>query len=145
MKLEQMTFQHGGRLRDYQAEGVLWLLATHVNKRSPILADEMGLGKTIQTAAYINMVQTTLHCRGPYLIVAPLSTIPHWQREFSGWTDMNMIVYHGSAEDREVIHKYEFAFECDRPQDGIGMNQKYLKNATIAQLPGLKRYGWHRL
>ncbi len=126
-QLEEMKFKNGGQLRDYQAEGVSWLLANHVNKRSAILADEMGLGKTIQTAAYVYMVNTALCCRGPFLIVAPLSTIPHWQREFDGWTGMNTIVYHGSANDREVIREYEFAFECDRPRGGIGFNQRYLK------------------
>lgn len=126
-KLEEMTFQNGGKLRDYQAEGVSWLLANHTNKRSAILADEMGLGKTIQTATYIYMVHSLLCSRGPFLIVAPLSTIPHWQREFLGWTGMNTIVYHGSAKDREVIREFEFPFECDRPQGGIGMNQRYLK------------------
>ncbi len=126
-RLEEMTFQNGGKLRDYQAEGVSWLLANHINKRSAILADEMGLGKTIQTATYIYMVHSLLCSRGPFLIVAPLSTIPHWQREFLGWTGMNTIVYHGSAKDREVIREFEFPFECDRPQGGIGMNQRYLK------------------
>ncbi len=126
-KLEEITFKNGGQLRDYQAEGVSWLLANHVNKRSAILADEMGLGKTIQTATYIHMINTALSCRGPFLIIAPLSTIPHWQREFTGWTNMNTIVYHGSADNRNIIREYEFAFECDRPQDGLGFNQRYLK------------------
>ena len=133
--IEEKTFCNGGKLRNYQAEGVSWLLANHVNKRSAILADEMGLGKTIQTAAYIYTVSTLLRCRGPFLIIAPLSTIPHWQREFSGWTDLNTIVYHGSAEDREVIREYEFAFECDRPQDGIGLNQKYLRKCHKRTTP----------
>jgi SNF2 family DNA or RNA helicase len=43
-ELEDHTFENGGQLRDYQAEGVSWLMANHVNKRSSILADEMGLG-----------------------------------------------------------------------------------------------------
>ena len=43
--LEGRIFKNGGQLRDYQAEGVSWLLANHINKRSAILADEMGLGK----------------------------------------------------------------------------------------------------
>ncbi len=33
--------------------------------------------------------------RGPFLVIAPLSTIVHWQREFEAWTDINAIVYHG--------------------------------------------------
>jgi SNF2 family DNA or RNA helicase len=30
--------------------------------------------------------------RGPFLIIAPLSTIPHWKREFNNWTDINAVV-----------------------------------------------------
>lgn len=43
-ELEQRVFKNGGQLRDYQAEGVSWLMSNHLNKRSSILADEMGLG-----------------------------------------------------------------------------------------------------
>ena len=31
----------------------------------------------------------------PFLVIAPLSTIHNWQREFETWTDMNVLVYHG--------------------------------------------------
>lgn len=40
--LEQHVFKNGGRLRDYQAEGVSWMMANFINKRCSILADEMG-------------------------------------------------------------------------------------------------------
>jgi len=43
-ELENHVFKNGGQLRDYQAEGVSWLMANHANDRSSILADEMGLG-----------------------------------------------------------------------------------------------------
>lgn len=55
----------------------------------------MGLGKTIQSLTFINAVHE-YGVRGPFLVIAPLSTIPNWQREFEGWTDLNVIVYHGS-------------------------------------------------
>jgi SNF2 family DNA or RNA helicase len=42
--LEEKVFKNGGQLRDYQAEGVAWLMSNHINNRSSILADEMGLG-----------------------------------------------------------------------------------------------------
>ncbi len=45
--------------------------------------------------------------RGPFLVIAPLSTIPHWKREFENWTDMNAIVYHGNAESRALLRTYE--------------------------------------
>lgn len=40
--LAAREFKNGGQLRDYQAEGVSWMMSNHVNKRSSILADEMG-------------------------------------------------------------------------------------------------------
>lgn len=43
-ELEDQVFENGGQLRDYQAVGVSWMMANHINNRSSILADEMGLG-----------------------------------------------------------------------------------------------------
>jgi len=137
-KLTDHVFPNGGQLRDYQSEGVSWLMSNHVNKRSSILADEMGLGKTIQTAVYVNTVATTLGSRGPFLIVAPLSTVPHWSREFTSWTELNTIVYHGSAADREYIREYEMAFERDRPT-AVGFNQSFLKKCHPVTAPKWQR------
>lgn len=60
-------------------------------------------------------------------MVVPLSTITHWYREFTSWTDLNAVVYHGSAADRNVIRNYEMAYERDRPQGGVSFNSLYLK------------------
>jgi len=121
----KMEFKNGGKLRDYQAEGVTWMLSNFLECRSMILADEMGLGKTIQTATFINYLATDVGKRGPFLIIAPLSTLPHWKREFDRWTNLNTIVYSGSADDRFTIRRLEFAFEEDRP-DKYHPKQKYL-------------------
>lgn len=51
--------------------------------------------------------------RGPFLVIAPLSTIPNWQREFEGWTDMNVIVYHGSSTSKQMIAEYEFYYKTE--------------------------------
>jgi len=37
--LEEHVFKNGGQLRDYQAEGVSWMMANYINKRGGILAD----------------------------------------------------------------------------------------------------------
>jgi hypothetical protein len=42
--LVDFVYPNGGQLRDYQAEGVTWMLANYLNCRSSLLADEMGLG-----------------------------------------------------------------------------------------------------
>jgi len=45
---------------------------------------------------------------GPFLVVAPLTTLVHWQREAQKWTSMNAVVYDGTAEDREIIRDTEW-------------------------------------
>jgi SNF2 family DNA or RNA helicase len=125
--IEEHIFQNGGQLRDYQAEGVAWMMSNYVNGRCSVLADEMGLGKTCQTAAAVNLFKTVLNVSGPILVIAPLSTLAHWKREFDSWTGLNSIVYHGSADDRDIIRKREFAYESDRPKSGVAFNATYLK------------------
>jgi ATP-dependent DNA helicase len=72
----------GACMRDYQLDGLEWLRLLYLNGVNGILADEMGLGKTIQTISLICfMIEKKL--KGPYLIVAPLSTLPNWINEFS--------------------------------------------------------------
>eukprot|EP00736_Rhodelphis_marinus_P009205 Rmarinus@m.23236 len=43
----------GGNLRDYQLQGLEWLISLWENGLNGILADEMGLGKTVQTIAFL--------------------------------------------------------------------------------------------
>ena len=45
--------------------------------------------------------------------MVPLSTIEHWAREFAGWTDMTVCVYHDAdatkgKDARDVIRHYEW-------------------------------------
>lgn len=54
----------------------------------------------------------TLHRRGkagPFLVVAPVSTLGHWQREVESLTDLYCVVYKGDATDRDTIRAHEFA------------------------------------
>ena len=69
----------------------------------------MGLGKTVQSIAFLQQVGG-VGVRGPYLIIAPLSTIANWQREFETWVDMNVIVYHGTMPSRSMIQQYEMYY-----------------------------------
>ena len=48
----------------------------------------MGLGKTAQSIATLEFQRQLVHAEGPFLIVAPLTTLPHWQREVETWTSM---------------------------------------------------------
>ena len=75
-KLEKATpsNQFKGTLLDFQREGLDFLLKSSGNA---LLADEMGLGKTVQTLAYLSKEKNAF----PALIIAPLVTLTHWQRE----------------------------------------------------------------
>ena len=44
----------------------------------------------------------------PFLVIAPLSTLPHWQAEIEGCTTLKAQVYHGNAVDRSLIEDFEF-------------------------------------
>ncbi len=72
------AYKGGNTLREYQCDGVNWLIDAHHAQRSMILADEMGLGKTVQSLCFLAYLQRHLRVRGPFLIVAPLATIGHW-------------------------------------------------------------------
>lgn len=132
-KLEHpQRFKNGCELREYQVEGVSWLLFNWYQKRNCILADEMGLGKTIQSITFIQKIYETSH-KGPFLIVVPLSTVGNWIREFETWTDLNAIVYHGSAQSRQMIHQYEL-YQRDKkgyPKRGELKKKKKLNNEFL--------------
>ena len=72
------------QLHEYQLEGLTWLKFKWDQEENIILADEMGLGKTIQAIAFLASLWDEGVCL-PHLIVAPLSTIQNWKREFETW------------------------------------------------------------
>lgn len=93
----------GGIMRNYQLEGLDWLISLYENGLNGILADEMGLGKTIQTIAFLAFLRSK-KTYGPFLIAAPLSTLSNWVEEFAQWTpEVPVVLYHGSKGEREEI------------------------------------------
>uniref|UniRef100_A0A671LLM5 Chromodomain-helicase-DNA-binding protein 9-like n=1 Tax=Sinocyclocheilus anshuiensis TaxID=1608454 RepID=A0A671LLM5_9TELE len=106
---QSREYFNGNCLRDYQLEGVNWLLFNWYNRRNCILADEMGLGKTIQSITFLDEI-CRIGIKGPFLIIAPLSTIANWEREFRTWMNLNVIVYHGSVVSRQMLQQYEMHF-----------------------------------
>jgi len=105
---KQPVLVTGGDLREYQLAGVNWLIGLYENGMNGILADEMGLGKTIQTISFLAHLWEK-GVKGPFLIVAPLSTIANWLSEFCKWTPtIQAILYHGSKADREVLRLKHF-------------------------------------
>lgn len=77
-------------MRNYQLEGYLWLAKLYENGINGILADEMGLGKTIQCIALFSYLYE-MGVGGPFLVVAPLSTVPNWVNEFKRWVNVDKL------------------------------------------------------
>ena len=50
-----------------------------------------------------------------FAVIAPLTTLGHWQREIETWTDMNCVVYAGGQEDRRIIEVRGNALAVLRP------------------------------
>ncbi|KAL4856079.1 Protein CHROMATIN REMODELING 5 [Chlorella vulgaris] len=99
----QPDFLKGGTLRDYQLDGLNWMVYSWSRDCNGILADEMGLGKTVQCASMVGYLSEVQQIAGPFLVVVPLSTVPNWIREFRKWIpSVNAIVYVGDAQSREV-------------------------------------------
>ncbi|XP_048418921.1 chromodomain-helicase-DNA-binding protein 2 isoform X1 [Stegostoma tigrinum] len=99
----------GLELRDYQLEGLNWLVHSWCKCNSVILADEMGLGKTIQTISFLSNLFNQHQLYGPFLLVVPLSTVTSWQREFEIWEpNMNVVVYIGDVMSRNTIREYDW-------------------------------------
>ncbi|XP_071351598.1 uncharacterized protein chd6 isoform X3 [Trachinotus anak] len=145
-KLERSRdYRNGNQLREYQLEGMNWLLFNWYNRKNCILADEMGLGKTIQSITFLYEI-FNMGVRGPFLIIAPLSTITNWEREFRTWTHMNVIVYHGSQISRQMILQYEM-FHRDPQGNTLPGVLKFHGLITtfemiMADCPELKKLHW---
>ncbi|KAF9989414.1 hypothetical protein BGZ75_006402 [Mortierella antarctica] len=98
----------GGVLRDYQLAGVEWMVSLYENGLNGILADEMGLGKTLQTISFLAYLREK-GIWGPFLVVAPLSTLANWVMEFERFVPgVPVELYHGTPDEREHKRNHKF-------------------------------------
>lgn len=107
---EKVTVQpkmlQGGQLREYQLEGLQWMLSLYNNNLNGILADEMGLGKTIQTIALLAYLLEKKGVVGPHIIIAPKAVLPNWAHELSHWApSIATVLYDGRAEERRLLRE----------------------------------------
>ncbi|XP_047988172.1 LOW QUALITY PROTEIN: chromodomain-helicase-DNA-binding protein Mi-2 homolog [Leguminivora glycinivorella] len=106
------VYETGMQLHPYQLEGLNWLRYSWGQGIDTILADEMGLGKTIQTVTFLYSLFKEGHCKGPFLVSVPLSTIINWEREFELWApDLYCITYVGDKDSRAIIRENELTFD----------------------------------
>ena len=76
------------------------MIALFENGLNGILADEMGLGKTVQVISFFAYMYE-MKVKGPYLIVAPLSTLGNWMAELRRFCpSIPAVLYHGTPAQR---------------------------------------------
>jgi hypothetical protein len=87
-----------GELRDYQRRGVEWLRFLTDHGFGALLADDMGLGKTVQVIAWMLSRRAAGKGANPVLIVAPLTLLVNWEREFARFApSLKVHVHHGDS------------------------------------------------
>ncbi|TPX12883.1 uncharacterized protein E0L32_006763 [Thyridium curvatum] len=95
------------QLKEYQLKGLNWLVNLYEQGINGILADEMGLGKTVQSISVMAYLAEQHDIWGPFLVVAPASTLHNWQQEIKKFVpEFKVLPYWGSAGDRKVLRKF---------------------------------------
>ncbi|KAK5097717.1 putative DNA helicase ino80 [Exophiala xenobiotica] len=95
------------QLKEYQLKGLNWLVNLYEQGINGILADEMGLGKTIQSISVMGYLAEKHNVWGPFLVIAPASTLHNWQQEITRFVpNLKVLPYWGNAKDRKVLRKF---------------------------------------
>ena len=95
------------QLKEYQLKGLNWLVNLYEQGINGILADEMGLGKTVQSISVMGYLAEQHNIWGPFLVIAPSSTLHNWQQEVARFVpSIKVLPYWGSAKDRKVLRKF---------------------------------------
>ena len=94
-------------LKDHQVEGIAWLQNLAKNAKGGLLADDMGLGKTLQVLYMLDWhSRFKNNSNKPYLIVAPVSLLENWVREYKRFFKEGMpieIAEHIPKENKEFV------------------------------------------
>ena len=111
LKIEQQPDNLvGGKLRDYQIEGLNWLYKLNQANLNGILADEMGLGKTIQSIAIIALVEglktpeAIANRDSHHIVIVPKIVLGKWVKEMTEWMpSVRVFCFYGPNEQRETM------------------------------------------
>lgn len=95
------------QLKEYQLKGLNWLVNLYEQGINGILADEMGLGKTVQSISVMGYLAEVHNIWGPFLVIAPASTLHNWQQEITKFVPtLKVLPYWGNAKDRKILRKF---------------------------------------
>ncbi|KAG8739108.1 putative DNA helicase ino80 [Ceratobasidium sp. 414] len=108
------------QLKEYQLKGLNWLVTLYEQGINGILADEMGLGKTVQSISLLAYLAEAHGIWGPFLVIAPASTLHNWQQELTRFVpQLKTLPYWGNVKDRAVLRKFwnkkQICYDRDAP------------------------------
>ncbi|CAE6436278.1 unnamed protein product [Rhizoctonia solani] len=110
------------QLKEYQLKGLNWLATLYEQGINGILADEMGLGKagTVQSISLLAYLAETHQIWGPFLVIAPASTLHNWQQELTRFVPaLKTLPYWGNIKDRTTLRKFwnkkQICYDKDAP------------------------------
>jgi SWI/SNF-related matrix-associated actin-dependent regulator of chromatin subfamily A member 5 len=133
---ESPGYVKGGTMRDYQVQGLNWMISLYQNGINGILADEMGLGKTLQTISFLGWLKFFKDTPRFHLVVVPKSTLDNWKREFERWVPgFKVIVLQGAKEDRQDMIQEHLL-----PQDFDVLLTTY--EMCLREKSALKKLSW---
>ena len=93
-----------GTLRDYQRQGLSWLVEMTSLGLGACLADDMGLGKTITLIA-LHLHRSQHGLGGPTLVVCPASLLGNWEAEIERFAPgVAVRRFHGGGRSLTDVH-----------------------------------------
>ena len=130
--------QHGYTLRDYQVDGVKWMVSQELKKEfnGGILADDPGLGKTIQTAALMAAIPKKT------LIIVPTAVLTQWYNimgQIFGFEQVYMHYGSDRMRSKQDIISLDFSICITSHMSSVSRKKKCFK--TILHIPSF----WERI
>ncbi|CAH8605761.1 unnamed protein product [Schistosoma margrebowiei] len=90
-------------IREYQLQGINWLINCDLQNHGGLLCDEMGLGKTCQVICFILAI-SNWKSNATFLIVSPLSVIENWRCELQNIApNISFMTYIGDKVTRSNL------------------------------------------
>lgn len=109
-------------LREYQYEGMAWMIRAQARGLGVLLADDCGLGKTAQVVLFLLYLKINGLVKGPILHVVISSNVGNTQREYAKWAPGLRVrtisggdrsrLYQGLDDVDVILITYDLAY-CD--------------------------------
>ena len=104
---ERPVSKNGLVFKDFQMEGLNWLIKCWYEHRNNIFGDESRFGKLPQLIQMLVFLSKQYSINGPFLILVSPNQIPIWKQTIEEWSDFNTVVFSGTASSRQLTVENE--------------------------------------